>query len=83
MLVTGFLGVFGAIGLGRFGYSAILPSMQNGLQISSASAGALQEVIWYISIDYPEGYTLSYSCFTNPWLSDKYRIILGSTCKYL
>ncbi len=37
----GFLGVFGGVGLGRFGYSAILPSMQDGLQISSASAGAL------------------------------------------
>jgi hypothetical protein len=37
----GFLGVFGGVGLGRFAYSAILPSMQRGLQISSASADAL------------------------------------------
>jgi MFS family permease len=36
-----FLGVFGAIGLGRFGYSAILPSMQKDLGITSAAAGLL------------------------------------------
>lgn len=40
VLALGFLGVFGAVGLGRFGYSAILPSMQEGLQITSATAGA-------------------------------------------
>jgi MFS family permease len=37
----GFLAVFGAIGFGRFGYSAVLPAMQKALNISSASAGAL------------------------------------------
>lgn len=37
----GFLAVFGAIGLGRFGYSAILPAMQKDLGISSAAAGSL------------------------------------------
>ncbi len=36
-----FLGVFGALGFGRFGYSAILPSMQEDLGISSAAAGSL------------------------------------------
>jgi MFS family permease len=36
-----FLGVFGALGFGRFGYSALLPSMQAGLDISSAAAGSL------------------------------------------
>ena len=36
-----FFSVFGAIGLGRFGYSAILPSMQQDLGITSAAAGAL------------------------------------------
>jgi MFS family permease len=41
VLGLGFLGVFGGVGLGRFGYGAILPSMQQGLRISSASAGAL------------------------------------------
>ena len=41
VLGMGFLGVFGGVGLGRFAYSAILPSMQKGLNISSAAAGAL------------------------------------------
>jgi predicted MFS family arabinose efflux permease len=36
-----FMGVFGALGFGRFGYSAVLPSMQKGLNISSAAAGSL------------------------------------------
>ncbi len=36
-----FLGVFGALGFGRFGYSAVLPSMQEDLGISSAAAGSL------------------------------------------
>ncbi len=40
VLVLAFLGVFGAVGLGRFGYSAILPSMQEGLHTTSATAGA-------------------------------------------
>jgi sugar phosphate permease len=47
-----FLGVFGAIGFGRFGYSAILPSMQKALGISSAAAGSLAS--WNLA-----GYTLS------------------------
>ncbi|NLO27259.1 MAG: YbfB/YjiJ family MFS transporter [Actinobacteria bacterium] len=37
----GFLAVFGALGFGRFGYSAILPAMQDDLGISSAAAGSL------------------------------------------
>ena len=37
----GFLAVFGALGFGRFGYSAILPAMQKDLGISSAAAGSL------------------------------------------
>jgi len=41
VLAAAFLGVFGAIGMGRFGYSAILPSMQADLDISSAAAGSL------------------------------------------
>ena len=41
VLAMGFLAVFGALGLGRFGYSAILPSMQKDLDISSAAAGSL------------------------------------------
>jgi len=47
-----FLGVFGAIGLGRFGYSAILPSMQEALGISTAAAGSLAS--WNLA-----GYVLS------------------------
>jgi MFS family permease len=48
----GFLAVFGAIGFGRFGYSAILPSMQQDLGISSAAAGSLAS--WNLA-----GYVLS------------------------
>ena len=36
-----FFGVFGALGFGRFGYSAVLPSMQKALGISGAAAGSL------------------------------------------
>jgi fucose permease len=41
VLAMGFLAVFGALGFGRFGYSAILPAMQEDLDISSAAAGSL------------------------------------------
>ena len=41
VLFMGFLGVFGALGFGRFGYSAVLPSMQKDLDITSAAAGSL------------------------------------------
>jgi predicted MFS family arabinose efflux permease len=41
VLAVAFFGVFGALGFGRFGYSAVLPSMQKSLQISSAAAGSL------------------------------------------
>ncbi len=41
VLGMGFLAVFGALGFGRFGYSAILPSMQKDLDISTAAAGSL------------------------------------------
>lgn len=40
-MAMGFLAVFGALGFGRFGYSAILPAMQKDLGISSAAAGSL------------------------------------------
>ena len=36
-----FVAVFAAIGLGRFGYSAILPSMKEALGLSGAVAGSL------------------------------------------
>ncbi len=43
VLAVAFLGVFGALGFGRFGYSAVLPAMQKGLGkgINSAAAGSL------------------------------------------
>lgn len=41
VLGMGFVAVFAAIGLGRFGYSAILPSMKETLDLSGAVAGSL------------------------------------------
>ncbi len=41
VMAMAFLAVFGAIGLGRFGYSAILPEMQIQLGLSGQEAGAL------------------------------------------
>ncbi len=41
VLTMGFFAVFGALGFGRFGYSAILPVMQKDLGISNAAAGSL------------------------------------------
>jgi MFS family permease len=41
VLAMGFLAVFGALGFGRFGYSAVLPAMQKDLGITNAAAGSL------------------------------------------
>ncbi|MEK9163066.1 MAG: MFS transporter [Chloroflexota bacterium] len=41
VLATSVLVVFGALGLARFGYSAILPSMQASLKLTNTQAGAL------------------------------------------
>jgi MFS family permease len=41
VLGMAFMGVFGALGFGRFGYSAVLPAMQEGLDLSGAAAGSL------------------------------------------
>ncbi len=41
MLLTACLAVFAALGLGRFGYSAVLPSMQEGLDLTNTQAGGL------------------------------------------
>lgn len=46
-----FFSVLGAIGLGRFGYGAILPSMQGGLGLTAAQAGSLAS--WNLA-----GYTI-------------------------
>lgn len=41
ILAIGFLGIFGAAGLSRFGYSAVLPEMQTALGLSGAASGSL------------------------------------------
>jgi MFS family permease len=41
ILIIGVLVVFGALGLARFGYSVVLPSMQKSLEMSNTQAGAL------------------------------------------
>ncbi len=51
VLTVAFFGVFGGLGLGRFGYSAVLPSMQKALDITSAAAGSLAS--WNLA-----GYTI-------------------------
>lgn len=41
VLAMGVLVVFGSLGLGRFAYSVVLPSMQSGLGMDNTQAGAL------------------------------------------
>lgn len=41
IVAMAFLAVFGVLGLGRFGYASILPSMQEALDLSNTQAGAL------------------------------------------
>jgi sugar phosphate permease len=41
VLAVGTLVVFGSLGLARFGYTMVLPSMQDGLGIDNAQTGAL------------------------------------------
>ncbi len=41
ILALGTLSVFGALGLGRFGYTMVLPAMQAGLGLSNAQTGLL------------------------------------------
>ena len=41
MLGLGTLVVFGSLGLARFGYTAILPSMQEGLGLTNVQAGGV------------------------------------------
>ena len=52
VLGTGVLAVFGALGLGRFAYSALLPPMQAGLDLGNARAGNLATVslIGYLTL---------------------------------
>ncbi|MBN1320769.1 MAG: MFS transporter [Thermoleophilia bacterium] len=51
VLSMAFLGVFAALGFGRFGYSAVLPAMQDALGVNSAAAGSLAS--WNLA-----GYTI-------------------------
>ncbi|MFZ3136815.1 MAG: MFS transporter [Thermodesulfovibrionales bacterium] len=44
ILAVGTLVVFGALGLARFGYTMVLPAMQQGLGLSNTHAGALATV---------------------------------------
>lgn len=44
ILIVGTLAVFGSLGLARFGYTMVLPSMQTGLGLSNAQAGGLATV---------------------------------------
>lgn len=41
ILILGVLTIFSALGLARFGYTMILPSMQQGLELSNTQTGAL------------------------------------------
>ncbi len=49
------LAVFGSLGLGRFGYTSILPAMQDGLKLTNAQMGELQS--WNLT-----GYLLAAVC---------------------
>ena len=51
MLTVSSLAIFGAAGLSRFGYSAVLPEMQKSLVLSGAEAGSLAS--WNLA-----GYTI-------------------------
>ena len=52
ILIIGVLVVFGALGLARFGYSVVLPSMQKSLEMSNTQAGALAtaNLIGYLAL---------------------------------
>lgn len=52
VLAVGTLVVFGALGLARFGYTMVLPSMQLGLGLSNTQAGgiATANLIGYLAL---------------------------------
>ncbi|MBN1521735.1 MAG: MFS transporter [Candidatus Aureabacteria bacterium] len=52
ILIMGTLGVFGALGLARFGYTVVLPSMQEGLHMDNTQAGILAtaNLIGYLAL---------------------------------
>src|SRR5512137_2801630 len=41
VLFAGTLAVFAALGLGRFGYTVVLPAMQTGLSMDNTQAGVM------------------------------------------
>jgi sugar phosphate permease len=57
ILAAGVLVVFGSLGLARFGYSVILPSMQASLALTNTQAGALAtaNLIGYLVLSVPSG----------------------------
>ncbi len=52
ILIVGTFVVFGSLGLARFGYSIVLPSMQTGLKINNTQAGMLAtaNLIGYLAL---------------------------------
>lgn len=44
VLAAGTLAVFGALGLGRFGFTVVLPAMQQGLSMDNTQAGVMASV---------------------------------------
>jgi sugar phosphate permease len=52
ILVIGTLVVFGSLGLGRFGFSVLLPTMQSGLDMDNTQAGimATSNLVGYLTL---------------------------------
>lgn len=52
ILFVGTLSVWGALGLGRFGYTAVLPAMQLGLEMDNTQAGFMASInlIGYLTL---------------------------------
>ncbi len=58
IVATGVLTVFGCLGLGRFGFTMILPSMKAGLALSDVQAGdlAVANMIGYLALSLLSGF---------------------------
>jgi hypothetical protein len=54
VLASGTLGVFSALGLARFGYTTILPSIGKKTEISSLAAIYRSPAIWHLGAVYAE-----------------------------
>ena len=57
IVATGVLTVFGSLGLGRFGFTMILPSMKAGLALSDVQAGdlAVANMVGYLALSLLSG----------------------------